>query len=135
KGPTDRVFLEWIVHVAHAVRHDARADGPWADAGRTAPESPFRAARLPEERPHGGARSRANVSLRNGPARGVDARLVSEVRVIEPFRVRELEVVDVCPHDGGHLPAALAGSEPVLEEKPADPPHGVEAVHIAAGEE
>src|SRR2546425_10483566 len=133
--PADRTILERIVHIAPAVRHDDRSNGPRADSGCAAPESPFRPARWPEERPHGSARSRPDVSLGNGLARGIDACLVSEVRVVEPFRVRELEVVDVRPHDGGHLPATLVGGEPALKEKTTDSPHGVEAVHIAAGEE
>src|SRR3989442_13434359 len=133
KGPADRPVHEWIVHIAHAVRHDDCADRPWADAGRAAPESPFRPARRPEERTDGRAGPGADVSLGNGLSRGIDTGLVSELGVIEPFGIRELEIVNVRPHAGGRRPAALAGSEPVLEEKPADPPYGVEAVHIAAG--
>src|SRR2546428_7111842 len=112
-GPADRPVLKWVVDIPHAIRHPDRAPRPRADSGCAAPDSPFRPARRPEERPDSGAGPRADVSLGNRLSRGIDACFVSEVRVVEPFRFRELEVVDVGPHDGGHRPAALAGSESV----------------------
>src|SRR5207249_5605250 len=126
---------ERIIDVADAVRHDDGADGPRADASRAAPESSFRAARLSEKRSNRGARSSTDVSLGHRSRRRIDARLVSEVGVVESVRVGELEVVDVRPHDRGHGTAAFRGSQLVFQEEAANPPNRVETVDVSPGEE
>src|SRR5437867_1643321 len=133
--PPNRPILEQVVDVADTVRHDDGSDRPGPHLRGTAPEPAFRPAFRSEERPDRCARPSSDVSFEDWFRRGVQACRVAEVRIIEAFRVRESEVVDVRPHDRGHLAATRRRGELPRQPESSDAGRRVEAVDVPAGEE